>query len=432
MNIQSLTLLTLALIATLSCNKAKLPEDPDPVFEVFVQNDFVEIQAKYALFLSNEIGETVAFRWLRGEDTTHIQVPGSSPSARFDCNILKITTLNAPGTGVRDTTLTLTTYTNMASGQKINLRDLFFHQVTTMRFTLTGFNSLDSIVVSDALTLSRPHANNNYFGEYLVNNTGRCWMRVLVNGDPFWRFVTFKNVGKTLDLSTVNVAQFFPIFAPTLPLGFPFLTTWQYKLDGVVDTSRLEFFPLSEHIRPPGSPVPVYNKVNVFEPVNNELFDPNRPYIEMFRLQAQGPAGASDGYTYLCDNFFPAVPGALPEPAFDLSPTILANNRAVAVNCIGNFDVLVYSRARTVTPNINWEVVIEPEPGIVLYRLPDVPKPLGDLYPALKNYDFNTSVRARAENYQRLNYEQALRKRLENTDPLWQARGGYLGREENF
>jgi len=432
MHILRLTLFSLAIFALCSCNKAKLPEDPDPVFEVLVQNDFVEIQAKYALFLSSEDGETVAFRWLRGEDTTRIQVPGSSPNDRFDCTVLKITTLDAPGSGVRDTTLTLTTYTDLSSGQKINLRNLFFHQVSTLKFTLTGFNTLDSIVVSDAWTLSRPQANNGYYGEYLVNNTGRCWMRVLVNGDPFWRFVTFKNVGKTLDLSTVNVGQFFQILAPTLPLGFPFLTTWDFKLDGVVDTSKLEFFPLSEHIRPPGSPIPVFNKVNVFEPVNNDLFNPNRPYIELFRLQTQGPAGTADGYTYLSDNFYPAVPNSLPEPIFDLTSTILANNRVVAVNCIGNFDVLVYARSRNVTPNINWEVVIKPQPGIVLYRLPDVPQAIGDLYPALKNYSFNTSVRARAENYQRLNYEQALRKRLENADPLWQARGGYLGREENF
>jgi len=41
-------------------------------------------------------------------------------------------------------------------------------------------------------------------------------------------------------------------------------------------------------------------------------------------------------------------------------------------------------------------------------------------------------VRARAENYERLNYDQIVRKRLDNADPLWQARGGYLGREENF
>jgi hypothetical protein len=93
---------------------------------------------------------------------------------------------------------------------------------------------------------------------------------------------------------------------------------------------------------------------------------------------------------------------------------------------------LSFSRNRTGTPNIQWEVITKPSNGIVLYILPDVPPELGNRYPLLKNYDFNTQVRARAEKYERLNYEQAVQKQLENADPLWQARGGYLGREENF
>lgn len=427
-------LFVLLILAAFSCNKVQdTPDpDPDPVFEVTVQNDYFQIQARYALFLSNSEGETVAFRWLPGEDTARIQVPGSLPTDRYDCTIMRLSTLEAPGTGIKDTTLTLTTYTNLASGQKINLRDLYFHQTTTLKFTLAGFNTLDSIVVSDALTLSRPQANNNYYGEYLVNNTGQCWIRVLVNGESFWRYLTFKNVGTTLNASTINVAQMLTIFAPTLPMNLPFLTTWDYKLDGVVDSSKLKFFPLSAPIMAPGGEVPVFNEVRVFEPVNNDLFEPNRPYINLFRLQTSGPAGDVDGYHYFSDNFYTGVPATLPQPNFDLEPTILANNRSVAVTCIGDFDLLAFSRARSITPKINWEVTIKPKNGIVLYQLPLVPKELGDLYPALKNYDFNTSVRARAERYERLDYEKIVQLRLLNTDPLWQARGGYLGREENY
>ncbi|MFN0035729.1 MAG: hypothetical protein ACKVUS_11730 [Saprospiraceae bacterium] len=432
MNILRPALFALALFAFFSCNKAKAPVEPDPVFELFVKNDYFEIQARYALFISNEDGETLAFRWLPGEDTAHIQVPASLPADRFDCTILRVTTLEAPGTGLKDTSLSLTTYTNLPSGQQINLRDLYFHQATTMKFTLTGFTSLDSIVVPDGLALSRPQANNNYYGEYLVNNTGRCWIRLLVNGEPFWRFLVLKNVGKTLDVNTIDVSQLLSSFAAPLPMQLPFLTTWQYKLDAAVDTSRLEFFPLSDYVRAPGGVVPVYNSVQVFEPVNNDVFDPSRPYIDLFRLQTEGPAGVADGYTYLSDNFYSAVPTSLAQPSFDLAPTILANNRSVAVTCTGDFDLLAFSRLRSGTPRINWEVVTKPEVGIVLYRLPDVPKALGDLYPTLKIYDFNTSVRARAENYERLNYEDALHQRLLNADPLWKARAGYLGREEGF
>ncbi len=426
------TLFAFVLFAVFSCDKAKTPVDPDPVFEVMVKNDYFEIQAKYALFLSDADGETVAFRWLPNEDTAHIQAPTISPSEQLDCTILRVTTLEAPGSGIKDTSLTLTTFTKISSGQQINLRDLYFKQATTLRFTLTGFNTLDSIVVSDALALSRPQANNNYYGEYLVNNTGQFWMRVLINGEHFWRFLTFNHAGATLDANMIDASQLLLNLAPPLDLGLPFVTTWQYKLDGVVDTSRLEFFPLSDKLYAPGGDVPVYNSVKVFEPVNNDLFDPNRPYIDLFRLQTNGPTGTANGYTYLSDNFYTAIPASLPEPTFDLLATTAANNRAVAVNCVGDFDLLAFARTRNGNPNINWEVITKPANGIVLYILPDVPKELGDRYPALKNYDFNTQVRARAENYERLNYDQIVRKRLENADPLWQARGGYLGREESF
>lgn len=432
MNILRSAIFALAIFSLFSCNKAKSPVDPDPVFEVLVKNDYFEIQAKYAIFLSNDEGDVVAFRWLPSEDTALVQVPGSNPNERFDCTILKVTTLEAPGSGIKDTSLTLTTYTQLGSGEHINLRDLFFKQVTKLSFTLTGFTTLDSVVVSDALTFSRPHANNNYYGEYLVNNTGSFWMRVLVNGEPFWRFLIFNDAGEIVDASTINVMQLLHILAPPLNLGLPFVTTWDYKLDGVMDTSRLKFFPLSDYIRAPGGAVPVYNSQKVFEPVNNDLFDPNRPYTDLFRLQTNGPSGLADGYTYISDNFYPAVPSSLPEPTFDLTATTLANNRAVAVTCIGNFDLLAFSRNRTGTPNIQWEVITQPANGIVLYVLPDVPEALGDRYPTLKNYDFNTQVRARAEKYERLNYDQIVRHRLYNADPLWQARGGYLGREESF
>jgi hypothetical protein len=432
MSILRIALFAFTLFSVFSCNKAITPIDPDPVFEITVKNGYSEIQAKYALFLSNADGETVAFRWLPGEDTAQVQVPGSSLGDHFDCTILRIKSFEAPGSGVKDTSLTLTTYANLATGQQVNLRDLYFKQTTMLKFTLTGFTTLDSIVVPDALSFSRPQANNNYYGEYLVNNTGQFWMRVLVNGEPFWRFLTFNNAGKTINANTIDVSQLLTNFSPPLNLGFPFETTWEYKLDGVVDTSRLTFFPLSDIIRAPGGAVPIYDSVRVFEPVNNDAFNPNRPYIELFRLQTNGPIGTADGYTYLSDNFYPAVPASLPEPGFDLTATTLANNRAVAVNCIGDFDLLAFSRTRTGTPNVNWEVITRPANGIVLYILPDVPPALGALYPALKNYDFNTAVRARAETYERLNYDQIVRKRLERADPLWQARGGYLGREESF
>jgi len=432
MQVLRYTLLVVLTASFFSCEKALPPTDPDPVYEILANNEFFDIQARYALFLSDNTGKTVAFRWLKGEDTTLVQVPNSTPDEFYDCTILKISTLEAPGTGIKDTTLTLTTYTQLPSGRQINLRDLFFQQVSTLKFTLSGFTTLDSIVVSDGLTLSRPQASNGYYGEYLVYNTDQCWLRVLVDGETFWRYQTFSNIGTSPNAGTLNAAQMLSNFSPSLPLNFPFLTTWDFKLDGVVDTARRKFFPLSSPIIPPGGAIPVINTVRIFEPVNNDLFNPNRPYINLFRLQTKGPLGTAGGYEYSSDQFYTSVPTALSEPNFDLEETILTNNRDVAVRYTGNFDVLVFTRFRSVTPKINWEVLLKPQSGTVLYQLPDVPMELGNLYPALRNYDFGQEVSARAENYERLNYDQVLYRRLLNADPLWQAKGGYLGREERY
>lgn len=422
-----------ALVALVSCDKAKLPADPDPVFEIVVKNEYLEVQAKYAAFISDADGEILAFRWLPGDDTTRLQVPGSSPNDRFDCTIVQLATLEAPGTGVRDTTLNLTTYTQVASGQRINLRDLFYHQVTTLRFQLTGFNTLDSIVVPDGLTLMRPQAINNYHGEYLVSNTGMVWFRVLINGEKFWRFLVFKNAGPLIEAHTIDASALLSSFAPPLEMEFPFTTRWDYTLDGVVDTARYQFFPLSPPYRVPGAPIPVFNFQKIIEPVNNDLFEPNRPYINLFRLQAKGLASTTDGYTYYCDRFFEGVPSVLSEPDFDLSPTTGSSNaRFAAVRCEGSFDVLSLTRSRSGNPNINWEVFLKPEQGIVVYRLPDVPNDLGDRFPALRNYEFATSVRARAEWFDRLDYDAAQRNRMLNADPLWRAKAGYMGREEAY
>lgn len=54
----------------------------------------------------------------------------------------------------------------------------------------------------------------------------------------------------------------------------------------------------------------------------------------------------------------------------------------------------------------------------------------GDRFGALKRYEFSGGVRARAEQYERLDYEGIIYQLLRNDDPLWQARAGYLSREE--
>lgn len=427
-----------AFLTLFSCVKNSTP-GPGPAFQVYVNNEYNLLQGQFAVFISEpDGGKLRAFRWAPGEDTLLMQVPGSSADDKFDCTIAKISTLIAPGTGVRDTFLTLTTYTGLNSGAQINLRDPVYQQASTLRFSLTGMSSLDSVVVPDSYVTQRPQASNNYAGEYYCYHTGKCWMRVLVNGEHFWKFARFDNIsGDVVDANTLNTNIFTTILAPPIAINLPFISEWYLKVDGLVDTSKLQFFPLSEQIIPPGDFVPKVNHVDIFEPVNNDQFDPNRPY-NGYRLRARGDEPATDGYTYIIDHLYDAIPATLPVPNFDLQPTILSDNRLVAVQCSGNFNLLAFSRsyngpdpAHTGALHMTWEVLTQPAQGIVSYRLPDVPAELGDLYGPLKNYSFDGKVRARAEAYDTpLSYGQIVQQYLGANDPLWQAKAGYLGREE--
>lgn len=435
MNIRTVAIL-LAFSAFFSCVKT-IPPPAGPVFEVFINNEYNELQGRFAVFVSDKsTGETRAFSWVAGEDSTHLEVPNSAPSDRFDCTIFKITTLVAPGTGVRDTVLSLTTYTDLESGAQINLRNQVYQQGTSLSFNLTGMNTLDSIVVPDSYAISRPQDNNNYAGEYYCYHSGKSWVRILVNGDPFWRFVRFDNLsGPAVNASTLDANIFLSILAPPLKLNFPFSAEWDYKVDGLVDTAQLKFFPLSAPLIPPGGFIATIGAVDIFEPVNNDVFDPNRPYNGL-RVQTRGTEPIVGGYTYISDHFYSNIPATLPIPNFELEPTVLADKRLIAVNCVGDFNLLAFSRSRSgyqVHLNINWEVIKKPANGIVDYRLPDVPTALGSLYPPLKNYDFNAGVKARAEYYeQAISYDKIVRQHLSASDVLWQARAGYLGKERSF
>lgn len=432
MNIRFLLPL-LAIIGLYACEKS-LPPAQDPLFTITVNNEFNELNGRFALFFSHpDNGETASFSWLPGETVTTVEVPDSKTTDRFDCTVVKITTLIAPGTGVRDTFIYLTTYTGLQTGSTINLRDQVYQQATDLKFQLVGMNTLDSIVVPDAYAIQRPMASNNYTGEYRCFHTGSIWLRVLVNDEKFWRFVRFDQVNSPIiNANTLDINLLTLIFAPPIQVNFPFVAEWQYQVDGLIDTSKRTFFPLSRQFLPPGSFIPDIALAEIIEPVNNEQFEPNRPY-EGFRMQVRGTEETLGGYTYLSDGLYTTLPADLPVPDFDLAPTILSDNRLIAVECSGNFDLLAFSRSRTGSLNLNWEVLVKPQTGIVDYRLPDVPAPLGDLYKPLKNYDLGGVVRARAEAYNRqLSFEQIVQNHLSASDVLWQAKAGYLGREEAY
>ncbi|MBV6443008.1 MAG: hypothetical protein EPGJADBJ_04736 [Saprospiraceae bacterium] len=430
MNNKLILLAAFAVSIFLSCEKDATPAPTDQPFRITVKNEFSPLSGRFAVFLSADDGKVLVYREIPGVDTVLLEWPDTLADNRFDCTVVKITTIEAPGSGVKDTTLHLTTYTNLSSGESINLRELNYQQVTDLNVTFTGVTSVDTIIVPDGLTFVRPQPSNNFTGQYRILHTGQFWLRIRINGQPMWRFILFNDVNGPSLTTTVDANILLPIFAAPANLTFPFTAAWQYKVDGLVDTTALKFLAMGDLLRAPGGPIPVFSDVDIFEPVSNDVFNPGPKPYNGFRAQVNGSDASSGGYTYFSDFFYPDIPANLPAPAFDLLPTVLADNRLVATQCVGNFDVLVFSRTRTGTPNINWEVNTKPANGIVSYRLPDVPEALGNSFPALKNYDFGGQVRSKAESYEKLDYESAIRQKLLNADPLWQAKGGYLGREE--
>lgn len=414
----------------LSCEKETNTATSEPAFNITLNNEISPLNGRFAVFLSDGSGKVLVYREIPGGDTAQLELPGARPGDRFDCTVVKIATLEAPGSGVNDTSIYLTTYTNLSSGERINLRELYYQQVTDLHVTFTGVTSVDTIIVPDGLTFVRPQPSNNFTGQYRVLHTGKLWLRVRVNGESMWRFIFFNDVSDPTLTTTIDANLLLPIFAVPNKLTLPFTAAWQYKVDGVTDTAALKFVALGDLLRAPGGPVPVFSEVDIFEPVSNDVFNPGPKPYDGFRVQVNGSDLSPGGYTYFSDFFYKDIPASLPVPTFDLLPTVLADNRLVATQCVGSFDALVFARTRTGTPNITWEVYTAPSGGVVSYRLPDVPEALGVQFPTLKNYDFGGQVRARAESYEKLDYKSAIRLKLLNADPIWQAKAGYLGREE--
>ena len=417
-------LLAVIALAICACEKDPTPKPAaDAPFVVHIDNEFNELQAQYAVFISDSDGKVLAYRQLAGSDTAQVQVPKSKTTDRLDCTIVRLTTLEAQGSGVTDTTLQLRTYTQLASGQTIHLRSLNYQQATDLHLMLTNLTALDTILVPDGLSFVRPQASNDFSGVYHVANTGQMWLRLKAHGDLFWRYLFLDNINDDALEATVNVTLLPSLTTPPKNIVLPFTAPWQYRIDGVVDSASRQYLALGDQFRAPGGANPAFGDLDIYEP--------NVQGYNGYRIAVKGTSIVPGGYTYSSDGYYAAVPGSLPLPNFDLQPTSAVSNRYVGVKCIGDFDLLALSRSRTGNPNISWEVLIQPVNGILTYRLPDVPDALGQRFSSLKNFEFGNSVTVRAENYDRINgYEAVVRQLLRNDDPFWQAKAGYLGREE--
>ncbi len=405
-------------------------------FELYINNEYNELENKYAVWLSDQDGVQKAFKWIPGNDTVIISVPGSLASDRFDCTVAEIMKIDESGSGVTDTIIRLTTYPQIGSGESLNFRLTNKPQVSDLKVKFAGMNSFDSIIVSNAFILSRPQASNNYTAHYKVLNTGDFWFRILVNGDPHWRYLVLDDINEgEIDLGTINPSIMSLNLAYHDRMNFPFSSSWKYNIEGVVDTALGKYFPLGEALRAPGGATFFQNFIEVVEPITDDVFFPTlpKPYGD-FRIQAYGTSTTPTGYNYAIDQYFDSIPLNLPIPTWDIEGTSSSGYRTIAVKCVGDFDVLSFSRSRSAKPSIHWEVQTKPQNGaIVSYRLPDVPDEIGKLYSSLANYSFDGAVKARAENYALYgNYDFIRRKKMKNDDAYWQAKGKYLARERSF
>ena len=413
------------LLGVAACEKQVLPPpSADTAFTVVLHNSFNLAEAQYAAFVSDEDGLVRAFRWLPGTDTARLTVPDAKPGDRFDCTVVKIVPLLAPGTGIRDTTVRLTTYTGLSESADIFLREPSILQETDLTITLTGVVTLDSIVVPDGITFALPQEDNNFRGEYRIFHTGRFWCRLKINGEANWRYAFFDHVGSpTLDIQR-DATTLPELVGPSAGVALPFFADWTYQLDRVTNLGQNQFLALGPLVPIPGGVVPVFDAFSVYEPPGL----PNNGY----RLRLSGFDPVPGGYGYVSDRFFQNLPPAVPLLAFDIAPTTLSDNRLVAAISTGPVDLLAF--VRTGTPNLTWEVLAAPTPnGLLAYRLPDVPSDLAELFNTLKTYNFGGAVRVRAEGYDQFDtYEAVIARRMAQDDPLWQMKAGYTARERVF
>ena len=409
------------------CQKNDGPEPPTgPAFSLNFQNDFNLLEAEYAIFITDNTGQVRAFRRLPGNETTQVVVPDAQTGDRFDCTLVQIKIRVLPGTSVRDTTVELTTYTNLFNGASFQLRNLNYLQSTDLVLQLSGLNTLDSIIVPDGLTFDLPQAANNFRGEFRVLHTGRIWCRIKMNSEPNWRYVYLENINSPTHTVILDAGALPQLNGPSAAIGLPLFTSWAYNLDRIINADQKQFLQIGAPLPIPGGATPVFDQINVFEP-------PNLPSAG-YRLRVSGIDLTPNSYGYACDLFFNNLPNQLPAADFDFQLSAPVNNRETSLTCTGFMQLLALRRTQVGFPKLSWEVLLAPaNSGELSYRLPDVPADLANTFPGLKNYDFGSRLEVRAESYQNLNaYPEVISRRMKQDDPLWQMKAGYVARVRVF
>ena len=415
----------LFLLGLLACEKS-IPADPidSNNYTLILHNEYNLLEAQLAAFVCDAEGTPIGFRWLNAKDSTHLELPNTSTSDRFDCNLVKMTISNA--FGFPDTTLEVRSFEQIRSGTEIYLRENFFQQLSNLNLKISGLNSLDSIVVSDGLPFDIPAASNNYEGVYRVLHSGKILVRLLVDGESDWRYTVVDNVQSdtvSLDLQ----ASTMPVLSSTPKrMNFPFLDDWDYNVDAVINLSTPELLPLGGLLRQPGGLQPNLSFVDLWDIPGN--------IPSQYRIRALGTAPGPNGAVYEREALYSDIPQQLEEPLFEIQLAGPVQNDQVEVSSSGVYATIHFIRNfDRQGMHIEWEFVQQAETGNIQNRLPQLPTELSTLFPELGQYQFGNLVRVKGTFFDQNNvYDAALAPQFLNQDPLWRAKAGLLSWEQVF
>jgi hypothetical protein len=430
---QSLLFLLFVVALLSACQPVDIPPIvQEDRYHIIINNPQNDPSIKWGAWLSNESGQVLAFRWLEAADST-ILFLRDHYEGEFTCNLMKMT-VNQTAIGP-DTSIEFSTYERLGKGTQIYLNESTYLRYTDFQVRLLGVTSLDSIVVPDGFIFARPQASNNYQGLYRVRNSGSLWIRLKANGDPRWRYATFKHLqGSTLE-ATLDVSQL-----PTLSqqqaktILLPYYANWKHDEQGVIRMDERHFLPIGDQQPTLGSPVTVRDRFTVYQPAD-ETFDG-------YRLTLSGAdINLSDGTIFYYDKFTPTMPNVVSLPEFDVEPTLVSDNRVVSFRTNGStsdIDAITITRSNYNTqPRIQWKVVLSPEPrggsATLVHKLPDLPQQISAIVTSQRAYNFGGLSKVRAEAYDKIEGYEALQKAIfEAKDPLWVPKAGYTAKEKTF
>lgn len=411
-----------AFFFLISCNKENTPVRE--AFNITLNNEFSLLQAKYAAFLTDQTGKVVAFSWLNSKDTTTLTLRNTDETT-FDCTIVK--TYNAGTLSSPDEKVELVTYTAVKNGALINLRNLDTEKMDDIKLQFINISSLDSLVFPESTALVTPQPSTNYFGNFRVKHSGDYWLLAKVNGDPSWRYFTFKNYATTVNPYYIDAALL-PKMQNAIPkVKFPFTARWRYHIDGFLDVDQQKIIPLGDTYEEPDANVAIGDVLSVYRPEDITLTG--------YKLDVEGTMLAgSNSYTLRINRWYDALPTEVEAPDFTVKPTLINDNKQISVQCDGNFDALVVTRTTTGYPEIHWSAYLAPAPDSnVSYALPQIPEELATLYPQLASYAFDNGNVVRAERYRRLfGYEEMLATIFTNADYYWQTKNELMSVEKTF